>query len=228
MGSVSYSKGSKGRDPFGTFSQFLPGIEGGRDDILDYLSRRGDNPYLASIASGQENLLGRLSRMSGQLDGLPDMLKRSALGSTDAGAVAAMQAAKAAGAGRGGLAFGGGGALAAATRAAQGAATQQGAALSQAIVQGQQAKAGFELQLGSLQANIADSLSKAKVAQSGLFEKRQGAELDARRQFLDILGKMSASSLSGLGGGVGKASSSFGATVLVPPGDSGGGKTEDN
>ena len=211
MGSVNYSKGSKGRDPFGTFSQFLPGIEGGRDDILDYLSRRGDNPYLASIASGQENLLGRLSRMSGQLDGLP-----------------AMQAAKAAGAGRGGLAFGGGGALAAATRAAQGAATQQGAALSQAIVQGQQAKAGFELQLGSLQANIADSLSKAKVAQSGLFEKRQGAELDARRQFLDILGKMSASSLSGLGGGVGKASSSFGATVLVPPGDSGGGKTEDN
>ena len=203
------SKGPGGRDPKKTFEDLLPGVERGFEQFNDALQSRDDNPFILDIINSQEDLLGRLARMSGQLDGLPDMLKRSALGSTDAGAVAAMQAAKAAGAGRGGVAFGGGGALAAATRAAQGAATQQGAALASALVQGQQAKAGFELQLSGLQGSVADSLSKGRIAQAGLFERRQDSSLDARQRFFDILGQMSIAGMGGTGGSPSTRARSF-------------------
>ena len=205
------SKGPGGRDPNILFNRFIKGFGAGGDDselgladfqedLLKNIEGRADNPFIGRIVQGQEDLLRRLGGLSGQLDNLPNMLRRTALASTDAGAVAAAQAAKLAGAGRGGAAFGAGGASALASRAAQTAATQQGAALASSLVQGEQARAAFELQLGGLQGSITDALSRGRVAQAGLFEQRQAPGISARQQFLNIIGDIARAGIAGSGG----------------------------
>lgn len=215
------ARGASGRVPSNVFDNLKKRIDPAFEDLLKFIDERADNPFIQDVSEGQEDLLKKLGGMSGQLDALPNQLKRTALASTDAGAVAAAQAAKNAGAGRGGAAFGGGGATAVATRAAAGAATAQSAALASALVQGEQARSAFELNLGSLQGNVTDSLTKGKIAQAGLFEQRQGAGLNARTQFLNILGEMGKSGIAGTGGSPEQRSKSRGGSGGVA---GGGGK----
>lgn len=185
-GSFSKSKGAGGRDPNQVFSQLASQLGPAYSDLLDTIEGRDSNKYGADIVTSQEDLLGRIKQMTG------GSLQRSALGSTDSASVAAAQVAKTSG-GRGGGAFGGGGATALATRAAQGAASSQGAALDQVNHQS-------KVQLAQLEAGVSDSLQRGKIAQAGLFEQRQSVGINARTQFLDILGGMAKSGLAGTGG----------------------------
>jgi hypothetical protein len=144
------------------------------------------NPFLESISQSLIGAQGQAQSLRGGLDQLPGLLKSSALASTQGAQVAAVQAARGAGAGRGGLAFGGGaGAIAA--RAAQQAASGQSAALAQALFQGEQAKAGFNLQQAGLEGGIAQSLAQARGMQAGIFEQRQGAQAGAITNLQQLL-----------------------------------------
>lgn len=122
----------------------------------------GFNQQLSALQGNADNALARdmlYNRAITAARSQSDLLKRSALASTLPGQVAALEAARAAGASRGGLAFGGGvGAIAG--QAARSVAPMQGAALAQALAQSNQALMGAY----GAAANLGTSLSGQELA----------------------------------------------------------------
>ena len=211
-GSFNKSRGPGGRDPNAILNQLmtqLGPVYGNLTNSIDTRNQKA-NPYIDNINKEQVAQANNLSGMRGQLDSLSGNLKRQALAGSDQTAVAAAQAAKIAGGGRGGAAFGGGGATAIASRAAQQAASGQSAALSSALIQGEQSKAAFDLNLAAQEAKVADSIQKGSGIQGTLFEKREQDVIDARKQLLDILGTIGASGIAGSGGSPSIRSRSWG------------------
>lgn len=128
-------------------------------------SGRQINPMSGRFADA----LQPLDQAQGYLDQLPDLLRNSALASTESGALGGMQAARAM-ATRGGLAYSGGAANIAA-RTAAGIAPQQSASLADALLQGMNAKVGLAgqrsntmMQITSAEAGLADSAFKDEVS----------------------------------------------------------------
>lgn len=123
----------------GGFDEQLSGLKGNADATL-----ARDMLYNRAITTARQQ---------------PALLKRSALGSTLGGQVAALEAARAAGASRGGLAFGGG-ASAIGAQAARAVAPAQAAAMGQALVQGNQTLMGAY----GAAANLGTTLSGQELA----------------------------------------------------------------
>ena len=182
------SSGSGGtRDAFEQYQKYIGDINPVIQRYISQINADGLNPYANQLTDSFNGISGAISnaasganRVRGLAAALPGQLRNSALASTSGAQQAAVNAARVASAGRGGLAFGGGaGAIAA--RAAQGAATQQGAALAQAMsgatqlqIGAEQAATGIQQNAVQQQLGLAGALSQARAQQAGLEEARRG------------------------------------------------------
>lgn len=151
------------------------------------ISNEGINPYITQL-DAQRAQLGGLqgaidqaaagaNRLRSYADALPGQLRNSALASTQGASVASANAARLAGSGRGGMAFGGG-ASALAARGAQQASVQQGAALAnamlgatQARMQAEQAATGIEQGAVQQTMGLRNMIAQNTMAAAGLQEQ---------------------------------------------------------
>lgn len=144
---------------FPDFLKFRNEVFSGSGGFLDQMAGLRADPTLRAAEQGL------FQKAPGIIDELQRNLVGGALGSTSGGQVAALESARAAAGGRGGLAFGGGAGRVAAA-GARAVAPQQAGMLGQALSQG----AGMRLQNIQAQGQFA-------------FNKRAG-ELALRQQFL--------------------------------------------
>ena len=136
-------------------------------------------PHMQAALSSFETAESMVGRMGDVYKDLPGQLRRGALAQTTGAQVAGMQAARTAGGGRGGMAYGGGGAAMASRAAAQGAVGQSAAlagALNQATgMQGQMAAQQAQMQTGLIG-------QRAQLGQMAMMP---------RQQYLQYMGDMS-------------------------------------
>ena len=172
-------------DAFENFKRYAEYIGQNSAGYLDALRGRGYNPYTHTLETPFQGLdqaiqqstartTGRLRQLSGQL---PQQLRNSALASTQGAQVGAVNAARIASGGRGGLAFGGG-ASAIAARAGRNAAVQQSAALANALTQSTQMQLGAEQAAGALEqqalgqrAGLAQAIARARGMQGQMMDQ---------------------------------------------------------
>lgn len=204
-GGASGSGGT--RDAFNQFQKFTGSIQNFIDQRQSEIGAEGLNPFINKLqqpflgAIDQNNALGtQIQGLQGGADGISGLLRNSALSNTQGAQADAIRSARLASGGRGGGGFGGG-AGAIASRAAQGASSQQSAALSNALLQGEQFKLGFEQQnLGLLQQNaqlggqLAQGLTSAVSGQAALTETFRARQ--------DALGNLGIQGRFGLAGAV--------------------------
>lgn len=224
------SRGAGGRDPATVFKQlqgFLEPIYGdlissteniiGQNQYtnLNYQS----NPYINQIVGGSQYEALRAARESYQgTKNLPRELQGLLGAQSDASTRAAALAARTAGGGRGGLAYGGGAASIAGQSAAA-SASALGAGYLGALVQGRQAQVGAAQNLTS----AANAILQGRQAQAGIVGQYQSlnqqlsqqnrlfnveARLSPRQKYLEILGGISSSAIGGTGGSPGTRSKS--------------------
>lgn len=188
------------RDAYDQYRKYIDDISPVIERYSSQIAGEGYNPYTQSLSQPYQGLdaavqqAGRgASRIRGLASQLPGQLRASALASTQGAQQAAVNAARLAAGGRGGLAYGGGaGALAA--RAAQSAATQQSTALTQAMLQGTQTQLQAEQMATGIQQGmvgqrlgLAQALSQSRGQQAALVEAQRN-RLDALR-LADIQGR---------------------------------------
>ncbi len=207
------SKSSGGtRDAFREFEKFTNSIQPLIDQRQSQLAGQGLNSFIGDLRSPFQNAIQQnealgtqIQGLQGRADGISGLLRSSALSNTQGAQSDAIRAARLASGGRGGLGFGGGaGAIAA--RAAQGASSQQSAALSNALLQGEQFKLGFDQQaLGLAQRNsqlggqLAQGLTSAISGQASLEETFRARE--DQLQNTNIQGRLGLAGAA-LGGGL--------------------------
>jgi len=197
------SSKTKGRDPTEEFRKLIGAMEGQYGNLTstidDELAKRPTNPYLGKITGGLENVQTSLGGLAQEAQGLPGLLKRSALGRTTGAQVAAVEAARSAG----GLV--GDSSLIAARSATQ-AAVGQNTALANAELGALQQRG----QIAQLQSGVAGQLAQANQFGVGVEEQRFaqgfGAKVGARQQFLNLMGSVAGSGISGSGGATGARS----------------------
>lgn len=150
-----------------------------------------NNNQYAGRFTGQ--LAANLGESDAAMSSLPTALREAAVAGTQNATISAMMAARQAGGGRGGLGFGGGGAALAA-QMAQGAAAQQNATLTSALVQGRQAQSQYGL-------SRAGMFSDALKTEASLGENRIGQSLDFRKSLVQgVMGLGQQALTSGLQG----------------------------
>lgn len=188
-------------------------------DIGQYIDRARSsltgmsNPYIAQMAGGFGGLSEAMSQaynqgvqgIRGATAGLTSQLRGSALASTAGAQQSAVQSARLAAGGRGGLAFGGGaGALA--SRAGQQASIAQSSALAQAMLsagqlqlQGESTIAGLGQQYMQNRLGLASAFDTAKARQAQMYS----SEMDRRMQIelMDTNARLQLAS-GGLAGGL--------------------------
>ena len=188
------------RDAFSSYQDYVkfldPRIEAERSRLFN----RGQNPYLGRLLEPYAGLDRDANAIEQRAGNIGALLQGSALRSTTGSQIAAVRAAREAAGGRAGLGFGGAaGALAA--RAASDAAVQQNAAMSEALLQGEQIGLNAQSQAASLRQALAAARGQSLMAEANLFESRFGQEADFSRQLLALLGGLSGGALGqGLAG----------------------------
>ena len=136
-------------------------------------------PHMQAALGSFETAESMVGRLGDVYKDLPGQLRRGALGQTTGAQVAGMQAARVAGGGRGGMAYGGGGAAMASRAATQGAVGQS-AALAGALTQA----TGMQGQMAAQQAQMQTGLigQRAQLGQMATMP---------RQQYLQYMGDMS-------------------------------------
>lgn len=194
-------------DAFENFKKYAEYIGQQTDGYLQQLELRGYNQYANSLTHPFRGLDSAISQASargasnlrGIAAALPGQLRQSALARTTNAQVSAVNAARVASGGRGGLAFGGGGAAIAA-RAGRDAGVQQSALLADSLAQANQARLGAEQAAVGLEQNalqqrlgLAGAMSQAMAQQGAMQDNWDSmvAQMQAGR----------AQSLYGLAGG---------------------------
>lgn len=169
------------RDAFEQYGKYIKDILPRAETYLADQFGKGQNPYLGQLAKPFEGLETGIDAFISKAQGIPALLRGSALASTEEASRAAATAAR--GASGRSVAF----STAAGTiasRAAQEAATQQSSALANAVLQGEQF--GVEaLQAGSqMKTAIAGARSGAMAQEANLYENRFANESDFRKMLI--------------------------------------------
>ncbi len=195
------SRGGQGASPEGliTFGQgsLQSGGFGSFQDVMAEIRRLMESPNDQLDAAEESAQFGKdqLELLAGEVDPIQQLLREEALTRTDNAAVSSVLAARQAGGGRGGLAFGTG-ASEVAARGARDAAVGQSAALGQSLVGAAQART----QRGLGIADAAGNLSRVQLQAGTLLEERQSRGLRARQQFLQLMAGIAGAGVSGVGG----------------------------
>lgn len=216
LGSVAKTLGLSGKSGGGTadasklYAQYGQDINNRISTYLDDINREGANPAIADLL----NLTGDInsavatsnSLLRSKADAIPGLLTDSALGSTATVRRGAVDAARIASGGRGGLAFGGGAGTIAARSAAD-AGLSQVSAMAQALLQGE--NIGLSTEQNIIQNTLAGQglIGQLKTTVAGLNEqKKQRADALRLAHIQSLTGMASGFGVTGLQGNQAAAS----------------------